>query len=166
MSEELERRNAAALLAALEEVGGVIDNGLFLPPDLPWDQYESIGAFLGELHKSAAFLIGDWLQYGEFTYGHKYAQAAEVTGLSEQTCANYQSVANRVPPSRRRVGVSYTKHAEVASLPPNDQRHWLKVAAEEGLTRAELRERLRPIKGLPPAGRSVICPHCGKAVPL
>jgi hypothetical protein len=163
MGQEVAKPNAVALTAALESVGGVIDNGLFLPPDLPFERYESIGAMLGELHKSAAFLIGDWLNYGEHVYGEKYAQAALVLGLSEQTCANYASVANRVPPSRRRYGVSFTKHQEVASLAPNDQRHWLKVAADEGLTRAELRERLRPLKGLPPAGRTITCPHCGKA---
>jgi hypothetical protein len=163
---ELAVKNTVALLAELEEAGAVIDNGLFLPADLEWEKYEALGAMLGSLHHFNSFLIGDWLLYGEHTYGEKYAQAATRVGLSEQTLANYQSIANRVPPSRRRLTVSFSIHAEVASLSPNEQRHWLKVAEEEGLTKMELRERIRPQGELPPAGRSMTCPHCGGEIQL
>lgn len=155
-------RNAVQLLAALEQAGAVIKNGLFLPPDLEFDRYEALGGMLGALHQMNSFLIGDWLLYGEHTYGEKYAQAALQLGLSEQTCTNYASIAKRVPPSRRRIGrVSFSVHAEVAALSPNEQRHWLKVAEEEGLTKMELRQRINP-KELPLAvGSALCCPNCG-----
>lgn len=153
--------NAVSLLAALEDAGAVIDNGLFLPTDLAYERYEALGALLGSLHQAAGFLIGDWLLYGEHTYGERYVQAALLLNLSPQTCANYQSIAKRVPPSRRRAGVSFSIHGEVASLPPELQEHWLTVAANEGLTKQEIRERLRPRKELPPAREEPItCPHC------
>jgi len=154
---------AVELLSALEKAGAVIRNGLFLPPDLEYDTYESIGAMLGALHQASSFLVGDYLLYGEYTYGEKYTQAALLLGLSEQTLANYASIAKRVPPERRRVGVSFSIHGEVASLPPELQSHWLDVAANEHLTKQEVRDRLRPRKELPPAtdpDQLVTCPHC------
>lgn len=154
-------KNTVQLLAELEKVGAVIDNGLFLPADLPFENYESIGAMLGALHQANSFLIGDWLLYGEHTYGEKYAQAAELVGLSPQTLANYASISKRVPPGRRRAGVSFSIHGEVASLPPPLQEHWLEIAAIEHLTKQEFRDRLRPRKELPPAlAEPVTCPHC------
>lgn len=156
-------KNTVQLLAELEKVGAVIDNGLFLPPDLEYDRYESIGAMLGALHQAAGFLIGDYLLYGEHTYGEKYAQAALLIGLSPQTLANYQSIAKRVPPGRRHAGVSFSIHGEVASLPPELQEHWLTVAANEHLTKQEVRDRLRPPRELTPAVEDelVTCPKCG-----
>lgn len=155
------RNNSVQLLAELERAGAVIDNGLFLPADLAYDTYESIGAMLGALHQASSFLVGDYLLYGEHTYGEKYTQAALLLGLSPQTLANYASIAKRVPPGRRKVGVSFSIHGEVASLPPELQEHWLTVAANEGLTKQEVRDRLRPPKELPPAEKALVtCPHC------
>lgn len=164
MSAVEQQKDAVSLVAALEEAGAVIDNGLFLPAELDYGQYEAVGALLGELHKVNSFLIGDWLLYGEHTYGERYTQAALLLNLSPQTCANYQSIAKRVPPGRRRAGVSFSIHGEVASLPPELQEHWLTVAANEGLTKQEIRDRLRPPKELPPAREEpVTCPGCGRS---
>jgi DNA-binding transcriptional regulator YdaS (Cro superfamily) len=161
MSEVATQNNSVALLAELERAGAVIDNGLFLPADLAYETYESIGAMLGALHQASSFLVGDYLLYGEFTYGEKYTQAALLLGLSPQTLANYASIAKRVPPGRRKIGVSFSIHGEVASLPPELQEHWLTVAKNEQLTKQEIRDRLRPPKELPPAERSLVtCPHC------
>jgi len=153
------------LLAALEQVGGVIDNGLILPPDLPYDQYENIGAMLGNLDDMINWLLGDWLIYGEHTYGHKFAQAAVVTGKSEQTLMNVQRIASKIPPQRRRPVVKFSTHGEVAGLPPNDQRRLLKVAETERLTKMELRDRVRAEQGRS-NGELVlereVCQTCGR----
>lgn len=153
-------KNTVQLLAELERVGAVIDNGLFLPADLEYDAYESVGAMLGALHQATGFLIGDFLLFGEAAYGEKYTQAALLIGLSPQTLANYASIAKRVPPGRRHANVSFSIHGEVASLPPELQEHWLTVAANEQLTKQELRDRLRPPKELAPVDRTVTCPRC------
>lgn len=163
MSTTAPAKNTVQLLAELERVGAVIDNGLFLPADLEYDSYESVGAMLGALHQATGFLIGDYLLYGEHTYGDKYVQAAILLGLSPQTCANYQSIAKRVPPGRRRHGVSFSIHGEVASLAPAEQERWLAIAAAEHLTKQEVRDRLRPPKELTPVVEDelVTCPRCG-----
>lgn len=161
MTEVALRNNSVQLLAELEKAGAVVDNGLFLPADLAYETYESIGAMLGALHQASSFLVGDYLLYGEHTYGEKYTQAALLLGLSPQTLANYASIAKRVPPGRRKMGVSFSIHGEVASLPPELQEHWLEVAKNENLTKQEVRDRLRPRKELPPAERELVtCPHC------
>ena len=162
-----DERAVLEALRALEDAGAVIDNGLFLPPDLPFEKYEALGSLLGVLHQMNAFLIGDWLLYGEHTYGEKYAQAAEMVGLSEQTLTNYASIAKRIPPTRRRPLVAHSKHAEVAALPPAEQKRWLKVVEDEKLTKAELRHRLRDEGHLPPTrARTIFCPHCGVEIEL
>jgi hypothetical protein len=99
--------------------------------------------------------------FTEMRYSEYVAQVALATRLSEHTVENIISVANRVPPSRRREGVAFSIHAEVTKLSPNAQRHWLKVAADENLTKTEFRARLRP--GIPPP-KTITCPHCGEEI--
>ena len=158
----LSATNTLSLLDALEQAGAVIDNGLFLPDSISYEQYENIGALFGALHRANSWLIGDWLLFGEHKFGEKYSQAAERVGLSPQSLANMASVAKRVPPGRRRADVSFSIHAEVASQSPLEQERWLEIAASEHLTKQEMRDRLRPPKEITPAVEDelVTCPRC------
>ena len=89
------------------------------------------------------YWIGDMLLYGECAYGEAYAQAIEVTGYEYQTLANYASVCRRVPPERRQAELSFSHHALVAALSPEDQTHWLHEAWDLYWTTADLRDALR-----------------------
>ena len=65
-----------------------------------------------------------------------------------------------MPLERRNPKLSFTAHAEVAALEPEEQKRWLKVAEEEDLRTHELRDRIRWDKAgddqvLPPAVMSV-----------
>jgi hypothetical protein len=154
--------NSVALLASLEQAGAVINNGLMLPPGLSFDQYESLGVMLRHLHEASQWLIGDWLAYGEMEYEHdKYVQAAATTGLAPQTCMNYMSIAKRIPPTRRRPRVKFSIHAEVASLPPAEQKRILKEAEQRELTKSEVRELARESRGEVPVERPC-CSQCGR----
>jgi hypothetical protein len=159
------------LLAALEEVGGVAnDTGLYLPPDLPFDQYVAIGGLLAFAGRMINFYIADWLAHGEHVYGHKFSQAAEVLGKAPQTLLNIQAVGRMVPPSRRRPKtVDFWHHYEIRSLPPNDQRRLLKRAETEHLTKSELRRIVREEKnGAEPQYQDVstgVCATCGQTLP-
>lgn len=117
--------------------------GLTLPADLPFGEYEQIGAALGAINRASRWALGDWIIYGEQTYGEKYAQAIEATGLSHGYLRNIVSTCRRVPPSRRREGVHFSAHTEVAALEPKDQKKWLRVAESEQLTSDDLRHRIR-----------------------
>ena len=155
------------LLAELERAGAIAaDKGLTFPPDLPYERYEAIGALLRFAGDAINWYVGDWLLYGEHTYGDKYHQAAEVIGLAPQTLMNLRSVAARVPPQRRRLSVKHSHHAEVAALPPNDQRHLLKRAETENLSKMELRRIVRGVTEdqFEDVSRDV-CEACGRPMP-
>lgn len=138
------------LLAELEKSGAVTETSLTLPPDLPFDQYEALATMFGQLHRTSAWLIGDLLNYGEKVYGETYTQASAATGLAEQTLMNYASVCGRVPRSRRKKKLPFSVHAEIASMSPADQEKWLRLAAQGGWTRSQLRDELAPLRALAP----------------
>jgi hypothetical protein len=153
-----------SLLAELEANGAIVDKGLHLPPDLPFERYEAIGAMLGYFHDVSKWLVGDWIAYGEDTYrDDMYAQACEVTGLSPNTLQNYVSTARMVPPRRRRPRVSFSHHQEVKGLTAEAQKRLLLKAEREQLTKMDMRALVKLEQGReePPIERDV-CGECGR----
>jgi hypothetical protein len=118
-------------------------------PSLSLEEYAKVAYAAGRFKSATSFWIGDLLNFGEKLYGDKYTEAMEATGLSYDTLANYASVCLRVARSRRREGLHFGHHAEVASLEPLQQIEWLEAAVVNGWRRAELRERLRASKDRP-----------------
>ncbi|MFI1004729.1 LmbU family transcriptional regulator [Streptomyces galbus] len=133
--------------AVLSFVGGqatVGTSGMTFPQGLSERSWERIGSGLRELTNSSAWWLGDWLVYGETTYGaRRYREAVERTGLDYQTLRNYAWVARRFEHHRRRDSLSFAHHAEVTSLPPAEQDHWLREADRLKWSRNELRRALR-----------------------
>ena len=139
------------------------------------------GRCLGAIGRGSAWWIGDWVRYGSVRYGDKYAAASQVTGYDVQSLMNMSYVASRFEPSRRRPGLSFSHHAELAGLSPEDQELWLDRAEAGRLSvhalRTELRKvrvrsasrlslaraRLQAAPDPPPddTGKLVECPHCG-----
>jgi hypothetical protein len=164
------RREGASLelLATLEQIGGVADErGLNLPPGLPYDQYVSIGAMLTSAERRINWFIGDWLVYGEHHYGHKFSQAAEITGKAPQTLMSIQSVARMVPPQRRRMDtVPFSHHYEIRGLPAADQKRILKRAETERLTKMQVRDLAKEANGEVVPRQEVVrdfCEACGRS---
>jgi hypothetical protein len=124
---------------------------------MPYDRYEALGVALSNAREKITWWIAEWIRYGENTYGEKYAQAVETTGLTIGTCMTYVSIANRVPVERRRPELKFGHHAEVASLQPDDQLKWLDDAVTNGWKRDELRSRLQQAK-TPNLQRAVVLP--------
>ncbi len=148
-----------ALLAELEQAGAISAVGLHLSrPDLPYEQYEALCVLLGRMHEAVRFAIGDAIILGEHLYREQAYQAIELIGLSEKGRMEYVRVAEKVPRSARRDDLSWSHHRAVATLPPKEQRHWLRKAAEDNLSHHELREALR--EGNPPERGNCRC--CGK----
>jgi hypothetical protein len=139
------------------------------------------GRTLGAVARAAGWWIGDWSRYGSAKYGEKYEAAARITGYDIQSLMNMAYVASRFEISRRREKLSFSHHAELAALPPDEQEHWLNLAEQEGLSVHALRERLRrhacsPRRMGPPrlvdraevsaerepgSDAEIICPQCG-----
>lgn len=111
-------------------------------PSLPFETFESILRAAGEIKTAMSFIIGDLLNFGDARYGERYAQALDATGLSYSTLTNYASVMRKVAPSRRREGLRFGHHSEVAPLQPAQQIEWLDKAEANGWTRAELRDAM------------------------
>ncbi|MDR7492250.1 MAG: LmbU family transcriptional regulator [Armatimonadota bacterium] len=120
-------------------------------PALPYEAWEELGRALGAMARTNRWWLGDWLLAGEDLYGEEASQALEsryeqgerVTGLAYETLTNYAWVCRQVPPERRRPSLSFSAHAEVASLEPDEQERWLSLAEEQGWSSAELRRALR-----------------------
>jgi signal transduction histidine kinase len=129
------------------------------------------GTRLGSVGRSVGWWIGDWLRYGNARFGERYVRAARITGYDTQTLMNMAYTASRVEISRRRENLSWSHHAEIAALEPEDQDRWLERAERERLSVRSLREELRRERRAATARSSaaaepdphdeLVCPRCG-----
>jgi hypothetical protein len=140
------------------------------------------GKRLGSIGRAVSWWIGDWVNYGNSRFGEKYTRAARITGYDVQSLMNMAYVASRFECSRRRQGLSWSHHAELAGLEPHLQDMWLDRVEATSLSVRGLREELRTwrgrqrelsavsekgnVPGSGPAGprhagKSVVCPQCG-----
>jgi hypothetical protein len=80
-----------------------------------------------------------------------------------KTLQNYRSVAKRIPPNRRRDGLSFGVHETVAYLDPAEREHWLDLAEQNDWRRDDLRDA-RHAKELESGENSGPrrCPYCGR----
>ena len=135
---------------------------------LDFAEWIGYGRRLGLMSRGAQWWIGDWLRFGNIQYRGRYMNASKVTGYDTQTLMNLSYVAARIEVSRRREKLSWSHHAEVAALPPEEQDRWLEFAESERLSvrslRAHLRFRASHAQSEPTSGDSegeVLCPRCG-----
>jgi hypothetical protein len=137
-----------------------------------WIQW---GRWLGTVGRGSGWWIGDWVRYGNARYGERYKLVANITGYDTQTLMNMAYVTSRFAPSRRREGLSFSHHAEVAALCQEEQDRWLDRAMFERLSVRALRAELRRSPGradadrahldnggAPHANGTVRCPGCGQ----
>lgn len=123
------------------EVARVVAQGLdavYCNVPMPWRRMDGTVEV-----RATPWLIGDCLNAGEAAFGESYAQALPDDRLAVKTLANYKWVASRVESSRRREGLAFGHHAEVAALEPQEQDRWLDRAGAESLSRSALRAALR-----------------------
>lgn len=101
----------------------------------------------GVKHQQAAFMMGDLLKWGEERFGEKHAQAIDATRaymrVHAKTLANWQWIAGKIEPSRRRENLSLAHHECVARLDAGEQDEFLSLAESEDMTVAELRKSIR-----------------------
>ncbi len=137
------------------------------------------GKRFARLSSASNWWIGDWMRYGNSLYGEKYGAAAKATGYDRQTLMNMAWVSSRFSIDRRRPGLSWSHHAELAALPPAEQEVWLDRAEREHMTVRSVREevrrglhtrRKRRISATTPAAATghaepEACPYCGGQLP-
>lgn len=133
----------ATVLAVPGEVTGV---SLQLPEGLEFGAWVQVGCQLGRMEAAYRWWVGDWLNYGERTYGSTYTREMDVTGLEYSSLANCRWVAKSVGFSRRRENLTWSHHLEVAKLTAEDQELWLQKAEANAWTAKELRAFLKGSK--------------------
>ncbi|MFG2004638.1 LmbU family transcriptional regulator [Spirillospora sp. NPDC048911] len=117
--------------------------GLQIPAELTFEDWERAGRQLSGIVNSSAWWLGDWLVYGKEHYRDRYERGILAAGLQYQTLRNYAWVAGRFELCRRHAALSFQHHAEVASLPVEEQDKWLDHAEKARWTTKQLRESIR-----------------------
>ena len=124
--------------------------GLTLAPGLTFEQWTDVGELLTqergrkELQLFAIqCALGDWINYGERSYGDRHAQAILESGRAYQTLANLAWVTSKIGPERRRPGLSFAHHSAVAGLPPPEADELLDMAEMENATSIDLRQMVQ-----------------------
>jgi hypothetical protein len=147
--------------------------------DMSLSEWLECGRRLGVMGRSAGWWIGDWLTYGNHVFGERYVRASRITGYDSQTLMNMAYVASRFDASRRRGKLSWSHHAEIAAMEPEEQDYWLERAEtdrlsvrclREGIRRERLRAKaaeeaaMREAHGIDEDEHSsadMVCPECG-----
>jgi hypothetical protein len=148
--------------------------------DMEHLEWVAMGRRLGAIGRGSQWWMGDWLLYGVSKWGEKYVEASKITGYDVGSLRNMASLASQFDSSRRRDKLTWSHHAAVASLDPDEQDHWLDRAAALRLSVADLRIELRAARrGCKQPSDSendlscdpieldrIVCPNCGHTVPL
>jgi len=127
--------------------------GLDVLAPLTFEEWSQVANSLGQAARGIAFVIGDWLVYGDANFRQgpaasrvatdAYDAAIQATGLDRTTLQNYAYVARRVSRNRRNDALAWEHHKVVAKLPVAEQRRWLALAAPKKNQRAISTMRLR-----------------------
>jgi len=147
----------------------------WVPPydEMDHPRWVAVGRRLGGISRNNQWWLGDWLCYGAAKWGEKYVEASRITGYDVRSLANMATLAACFEISRRRDNLSWSHHAVVAALAPDEQDRWLDLAAAERLSVADLRIELRSVERrrgaqertyAQPAAENAscfICPQCG-----
>lgn len=135
--------NTLPILAIKSRKFTISRAGLDIKGELTFDEWQALGNELAPVAKSIAFIVGDWINYGQTRYGEKYDEALRLTGLSYETLRQYSYVSNRVQLWLRNHNLDWTHHKIVAKVKdPEEQRKWLDTAEKENLSERRLRKSM------------------------
>lgn len=106
----------------------------------------------------ANWILGDTILFGEEHFPEDYTQLVHDTGKRKKTLVNIASVCRRIPTHERHDDLSFSVHAALAYVQPEEKREeLLKKADEEKLTAAEARKLAKLAKAEkenPPTGQN------------
>ena len=129
--------------------------GLRITSELSFEEWSELATAIGQAARSIAFIVGDWLVYGQSLFGTdgfpdkrvdsaSYQLAIAATGLDLSTLQNYAYVARSIPYTMRTERLSWEHHRLVAKLPDDGKRDWIEACvAEEEAGRRMTTRRLR-----------------------
>jgi hypothetical protein len=127
---------------------------LALPDELTVEAWAELGTQLRTAHNSTAWWLGDWLVYAGTKYQDDPEQRASVNrhlaelGFEHETIDRYRRVCALFPPTLRHEALSWSHHAEVASLDLEEACDLLIAAKEDGWSCRRLREKVRATRAI------------------
>lgn len=122
---------------------------LELPPSTTFEQWVMVGRQLCLGQQAVNWHIGDWWVFGDRRYGERAKAAAEgIFGLEFGSLANLGTVSRAFETSRRHEVLTFTHHAEVASLPVEEADALLARAERDRLSTRDLRREVQAIKAV------------------
>lgn len=148
----VEPSDAPETAPSLTGIPGTFTRRSWVPPeDLSYAAWESAGAAFQAIEDSLMWWIGDWWRFGRRRYGEMASQGAkdhvqDVTGHAYSTITNAASVAKNFELSRRRENLPFEHHKEVAALPPSEGDKLLDEVEETGMSKVQLRDRVREVQ--------------------
>lgn len=122
--------------------------GMRITGNPSYQEWAKVGIFIQSASTASTLWLGDWINYGESRFGEKYSQAIEETGLDYQSLRNAAYVSRQVALEDRRPELSYSHHAEVAALTPEEQKIMLDKATENGWSKQLLRLKVKQLRRL------------------
>jgi hypothetical protein len=129
--------------------------GMQITRELTFNEWSELANHIGRAARSVAFIVGDWLVYGQSLFGTdghpdkqvdsaSYELAITSTGLDRSTLQNYAYVSRSIPYSLRSERLSWEHHRVLAKLPEADIKDWIEACeAEEEAGRRISTRRLR-----------------------
>ena len=116
--------------------------GMRFNGNLSVEEWQDLAVSIGELATSIAFIVGDWLVYGQNLFGKdgypdkkvdhpSYQLALKATGLDLSTLQNYAYVSRSIPYSLRSEQLSWEHHRLLAKLPDADMQNWIRKCEDE-----------------------------------
>ena len=130
----------------LFESGATVTNRSIALYGLSYNSWEEGYKRLIEVEECGPFWIGDYLLWGEKTFGENFSQALDEDHA--KTHLIYKYVCSRIEPSRRREALSFSIHREVCSIEDEaTQEKILDVAERDKLTVREVRQLAKAAKG-------------------
>ena len=129
--------------------------GMRFTEELSFEEWKSLAESIGQAARSVAFIVGDWLVYGQNLFGtdgfpekrvptELYQIAVAATGMDVTTLQNYAYVSRNVPYPLRSEQLSWEHHRLMAKLPEDELPGWIDACvAEEKAGRRMSTRRLR-----------------------
>lgn len=119
--------------------------GLEFKKEVTQEEWATVFSGLKMMEGCVQFWIGDCLKYREQRWG-MYEEVAEESGYEQKTLRNIKQVSDSVESSRRRDSLSFSHHAEVASLDEKQQDEFLSKAEANSWSVKELRSAIKQEK--------------------
>lgn len=121
--------------------------GVVIDRDLDEREWLTLLGDVRKIKQAYLWVLGDILVYGikrAYRETHRqYQQAAKITGYTAEALQNLAWICHSVEISRRRENLSFSHHAEVASLNPDEQMDWLQKAQTNKWSAKTLRREIK-----------------------